>query len=1362
MSDENIDPEEGGPVSWEGETVPDRRPPFVVGIGASAGGLEALEKLFEAMPADTGMVFVVIQHLSPDFKSLTDTLLARRTAIPIRQAENGVPVEPDVCYLLPPRKDMILSDGRLLLTDKEPAPTVALPIDRFLRSVAQDAGDRAVAVILSGTGSDGSRGVRDVRAAGGLVIAQAPDTAKFDGMPKSAVATGAVDYALPPEEIPAALLRHAEHPGHRELPDGPTDGPLPAGMDAIFGLLRDACGIDFTAYKPETIGRRIERRMGLLNVPTVEEYADRLVSDPAEVNLLYKDLLIGVTRFFRDPEAFERLGREVLPRLLSALGRDDDFRVWVAACATGEEAYTLGMVIQECLDALPRSVGVKIFATDAHRASLDVAGAGVYPADSLAAMTPARRERFFVPKGDAFQVAPDLRKQVVFAQHNVLKDAPFTRLDLIVCRNLLIYFLPPAQKKVLSLFHFGLKTGGALFLGPSEGPGDLADEFDTVNARWKVYRKRRDVRLAADIRLPVPLAAQPVPSPGERPAVAAAAPPDGPLTAVLDMLLDECLTPAILVNDRRQVVRTFAGASRFLDFRDGWFSADVLDAVRPELRPVLAGALPRALGESVPVAFKGLPVRLPDGDRVVDVRVKPVRAKRSPDTYALVTLADAGGPAAPAAARELDLGEASREHLLSLEAELRSAKESLQATIEELETSNEELQATNEELTASNEELQSTNEELHSVNEELYTVNGEFQMKIEELTELSADMENLLASTEVHTMFLDRDLCVRKFTPRVADTFHLLAGDVGRRIDHFAHSIDHPGLLDDLRAVLADATPVERQVRDRRGQWFLLRVLPYRTAGAVAGVVLTLIDIGRVKQAEADARRKDEQLAGILRNSPNWVFIKDVGGKYLMADEAFKRLVGCDPVGKAAHDLFPGAVADTLVAQDAEVLRTGAADEREVTIPHPDGPHTYLSIMFPMRDEAGAVTGLGGIRTDVTALKRAERDAREAVAQRDRFLAVLSHELRNPLAAVVNATDVLARLGPRAADAGHWFQVIERRSRHMARLLDDLLDVARIAQNKIEVRKAAFDLGATIGDVLEEVRRAFGERRVRLTVARPGGPLPVLGDPARLQQVQVNLLLNAAKYTPDGGEVWYALGAEGGEAVVRVRDTGVGMPPDLLARAFDLFVQADDTLDRADGGMGVGLTLVRAIVGLHGGRVTAHSNGPGTGSEFVVRLPLAARPSVPAAAAADPVVPPRRVLVVEDDPDIRESVRSLLALDGHAVETAGDGPGALAALGRGPLPDVALVDIGIPGMSGYELARRIRAATDGRLRLVALTGYGRPGDRQAAFDAGFDAHLTKPFHPRDLATVLGPVAAAVAPAGEGLRQAVVDHVDPPE
>jgi two-component system CheB/CheR fusion protein len=738
----------------------------------------------------------------------------------------------------------------------------------------------------------------------------------------------------------------------------------------------------------------------------------------------------------------------------------------------------------------------------------------------------------------------------------------------------------------------------------------------------------------------------------------------------------------------------------------------------------------------------------------VDVTVEPVRGPR-PHAYALVRFDEAGHPGpAGEPADEIDPGEASAEQVVALESELRSTKENLQAMIEELETSNEEMQAANEELVASNEELQSTNEELHSVNEELYTVNAEYQRKIVELTELSADMENLLTSTDVHTIFLDRELCIRKYTPRMAETFHLMPQDVGRRIDSFTHTIEHPAMLDDLRAVLVTAEPRERQVRDRQGRWFLLRILPYRTATEVAGVVLTLIDIDRLRRAEAEAERKELQLASILRNSPNWVFMKDLQGRYLLVDEAFKRLVGCDPVGKTPHEIFPAEVADALSAQDARVLTEGREVETELTLPHPDGPHTYLSVMFPVRDETGRITSLGGIRTDITQLKQAEARAREAVAQRDRFLAVLSHELRNPLAAIVNAAAAIERLGPHASESTDWVRVIGRRSRHMTRLLEDLLDVARVTQNKVEVRREVFDLGRTVADVLEEVRPWMEERRLRLEVVRPGEPLAVDGDPARLQQCQVNLLMNAAKYTPDGGCVWYEMAAEEGQAVVRIRDTGIGMSADMLSRVFDLFVQADETLDRTGGGIGVGLTLVKAIVERHGGTVEARSNGPGLGSEFVVRLPLtgaAGGLSIPPRDPPLPVPRPLRLLLVEDDADIRRSLAGLLELDGYEVRPAADGPAALAEAERFN-PDVALLDIGIPGMDGYELARRLRDRFPAAgPRLVALTGYGRPADRLKAAESGFDAHLTKPFDPRELARVLAqfPARSLTAPAPPG-------------
>jgi len=821
-------------------------------------------------------------------------------------------------------------------------------------------------------------------------------------------------------------------------------------------------------------------------------------------------------------------------------------------------------------------------------------------------MSQSRRARFFVRKGDCFQVAPELRKMVVFARHNVLKDAPFTKLDLVTCRNLLIYFQTQAQKKVLSLFHFGLKTSGVLFLGPSEGPGDLGDEFETIDARWKIYRKRRDIRLAPDIRLANPIGPERLRD-LRRSAVVGANNTDPTLLSVLDTLLDDALPPSLLVNEQREVVRTIAGASRYLNLRDGWMSTDVLEIIDPELRTALAGALPRAFKEMLPVVYKGLRVKLPDGERFVNLTVTPVRGRRAATPFALIRLDEVGKPMLSVqTAQEILRDEASKEQVLSLEGELRSTKDNLQAMIEELETSNEELQATNEELVASNEELQSTNEELHSVNEELYTVNAEFQKKIAELTELSADMDNLLSCTEVHTIFLDSDLRIRKFTPKIAETFNLLPQDVGRRIDSFTHTIKYHRLVEDLRTVASNGAFLERQVRDRRGQWYLMRVLPYRSGTTTEGVVLTLIDIDGIKEAETQAR--------------------------------------------------------------------------------------------------------------------------EAVSMRDRFLAMLSHELRNPLAAILNAADVADRQAF-GSDGNNWCAVVRRRARHMARLLDDLLDVSRITQNKIEIRTQVVDLTTLVADAVEEVRQWFKEHRLKLTLENSSTPLFVEGDLSRLQQIQVNLLMNAAKYTPEGGKVWYSTKREGNEAVLRVRDTGVGMSSEMLDRAFELFVQADETLNRAGGGIGVGLTLVKGLVQLHGGRVEAHSDGPGKGSEFVVWLPLTEQvPLQPATLAkqTDPTPLRRRVLIVEDDDDIRSSLQELLELVGHTVRVAPESTTALATLAEWN-PEIAFVDIGIPGQNGYDLARAIRKnPSNDHLTLVAMTGYGRPSDRQAAMDAGFHGHLTKP------------------------------------
>ncbi|MCS6851501.1 MAG: PAS domain-containing protein [Gemmataceae bacterium] len=1328
-----------------------KRPLYVVGIGASAGGLEALERFFEAMPLETGLAFVVVQHLSPDFKSLMDELLARKTAIPIHRAADGMIVEPNAIYLIPPKKDMIIANGRLLLTDKDPKQLVTLPIDRFFRSLAQDLGDRAIAVVLSGTGSDGSRGIRDVHEAGGLVIVQSPETAKFDGMPNSARQTGAVDLVLPPEEMPAALVQYVKQPFS---PTPGLDMPTPTlperGYDAIFRLLRDTYGIDFSHYKSSTVGRRIERRLLLNRVNGLDDYVAKLRSDPAELDALYRDLLIGVTRFFRDAQAFERLAQDVLPGLLLELPGDEELRVWVAGCATGEEAYSLAILIRECAERLNVPVRAKIFATDVHRASLDVASLGLYSDAQLSDVSPERLRRYFVRKGDGWQVSHDLRQMVVFAPHNAMKDAPFTKLDLISCRNLLIYFQPTAQKKVLSLFHFGLKTGGVLFLGPSESPGELADEFTTIDPHWKIYRKRRDIRLPAEMRLPLSAATVGAGlGAGARSRPAPVNYADQNLLNAYDVLLDDFLPPSVLINENRQVIQTFNHGNRYLHLREGRFSADILDMVDAELRILLGGALPRAWHERTPVSYKGLRLNTPEGERIVDLTIRPVAGRRSGQAFALVIFSDDHRPTRPPAeATQLQISEASRERLEAIESELRFTKENLQATIEELETSNEELQATNEELVASNEELQSTNEELHSVNEELYTVNAEYQKKITELLELTSDMDNLLQSTQVHTLFLDRNLCIRKFTPCIAETFNLLPQDIGRRIDHFTYSIDQPALVDDMRRVMETGQPLEQQVRDRRGRWFLLRILPYRCKDGIGGIVLTLIDLSNVKRAEAEARAKDRQLSAILDNSPQPIVIKDLQGRYLITDRTFQELVGRDPTGLTAYDLFPPAAAAALSQLDRQVIEEGKTVESEVVVDWPDGAHTYLVSKFPLRDENGQIVAVGGIKMDVTRLKRAEQQAREALEQRDRFLAILSHELRNPLGAISNAAELLSR--PEAGPAAHAeaVSVLQRQTMQMSRLLDDLLDIARITQNKIQLRRAVVPVASLVEEAVRVVHPMFQAAQVALEVRPAPEPLWVNGDAVRLQQLLVNLLMNAVKYTPPGGRVTLEQDRAGNEAVIHVRDTGVGLRPDMLERVFDLFVQADETLDRSGSGLGVGLTLVRSVAELHGGRVRAFSEGPGKGSVFTVWLPLTPGPSPAAQPPPRPPAPKARILIVEDNDDSRRMLETMLRLDGHEVTSVADGHAGLEALLKSP-PDVALIDVGLPGLNGFELARearRLLRLQGQRVYLVALTGYGRVEDRQEALEAGFDQHLVKPLRRGDLDELfqrLSSVGAAV-------------------
>jgi two-component system CheB/CheR fusion protein len=1320
-------------------------PTFVVGIGASAGGLEALEHFFDNMPTDSGMAFVVVQHLSPDFKSLMDEILARRTKLPIQLVEDGIEVHANHVYLIPPKKEMIIAEGRLLLGEKVRDQELSLPIDLFFRSLAQDCGRRAVAIVLSGGGSDGSRGIRAVHEAGGLVLVQDVESAQFDGMPKTARDAGVADKLLPPHEMPRVLMEHAR--GFVGQTPGKDTESSEQGMGAVYRMLEQEFGIDFTHYKPSTVTRRIERRLQLARAEDIGEYVQRLKADRAELDVLYRDLLIGVTTFFRNQEAFQILEERVLPELLGRLPANAPLRAWVIGCATGEEVYSLAILLHELMHRLGERP-VKIFATDVHRGSIEVATRALYAEEALVNMKPERLERYFMPRGRAYQVVPDIRQMVVFANHNVIRDAPFTHVDLISCRNMLIYLQPNVQRKVLNLFTFALNRGGVMFLGPSESPGAVIDNFQALDKHWRIYRKHTErhphFEPGTQARPKLPTATT---------QFNAAFQPSGQrassvqLLTVYDSLLAQFMPPSLLVSDTGELIQAFGGASRFLRMRDGRQGLDVLELVTPQLKVGLMGGFSRAAKLDAPMVLRDVRASDDPNEPPYKVTLRRLQTRNGAPAHVLISFEplEHKGPEV-GSGTELDMSEMSREHMRALEAELSYTKENLQAATEELESSNEELQAANEELLASNEELQSTNEELQSVNEELYSVNAEYQRKISDLTELGNDMENLFASTDIATMFLDRQMRIRKFTAQVAESFNLMPQDVGRRLDTFSNTIDHPRLMEDLSRVLETGVPVECEAKDGQGRPCFLRILPYRAKGRIDGVVLTLIDVSAFKRAEDALFHERHLLNSLLCSVPDAIYFKDARGAFIRVNEAMAARLGVssprDAVGKTSYEILGTETALRKQQQDEQVVRSGMAQHYQLE-PRvlPNGEQGWdLATRLPLHDPRGELVGMIGVNRDVSEQKRSDELVQQAVRRRDEFLAMLSHELRNPLGAIVAATALLKDEPKGNAKHQKRLEILERQSQQMARLLDDLLEVSRVTQDKIELRREVIDLREVIRDAADVVRGLMQTRELSFTMELGDVPLYVDGDAARLQQIHVNLLRNAAKYTPRGRSVSLEAHTDGNQICVLVRDDGAGIPAHLLEGIFELFVQASRTLDRSEGGLGVGLTLVRALVRKHGGTVSARSEGEGKGSEFEVRLPSAAAPATrptPPVIKATRMPGELRVLVVEDNADSRVMLCELLSMAGFACETADSSTKALNML-ETLQPDVGVIDIGLPDINGLELARRIRKnpATAG-LYLIAVTGYGQREDRLETHKAGFDLHLVKPIDPSKLIELLG-------------------------
>jgi two-component system, chemotaxis family, CheB/CheR fusion protein len=1106
----------------------------------------------------------------------------------------------------------------------------------LFKSLASEYAHRAVGVVLSGSDADGAQGVEEIKAAGGITMAQEPDSAKFAGMPKSAIATGCVDFVLPPIELAAQLSRIARHP---YLSSGVGTAQEQDRLRGIFRLLLSQNGTDFSRYKRSTVQRRLARRIALRQVEGLDQYIDLLRRDPNEVQALAQDFLVRVTGFFRDPEGYEGLANIVLPALFENRAADP-VRIWVPGCASGEEVYSIAIVLLEYLGERASAHRIQIFATDLSDIAIEKARNGVY-SDAIADELSAERlNRFFTKINEHYQISKIIRDLCIFARQDVTKDPPFSRLDLVSCRNVLIYLDQGMQRQILSLFHYSLKPNGFLILGASETVGRSSELFRQVEGHPQIYR-RQPVQTKA---VPAPSLEEPEkPRPVQSSSALIAEPAENERAQreIERLLLGRYAPAAILVDAELNAVYFQGDTSRYLQHGHGAASFNLQKIVRPGLLVELAPAIREAHETGKSAVREGIRVESDSREQEVSFEVVPVSLPGSEAHYSLILF---GKPSlAPIAAKPrgslVKLWESlfwsgsaavieKDSQIAALRRELEATRDYLQATVEEHEAAKEEMRAAHEEALSVNEEFLSTNEELETAKEELQSANEELGVTNQELstrnTQLSVINEELRGS--------------RAFLDAIVET------------------IREPLLVLDRDLVVTKANAAFFEI---------FKVQPEHT------LRLHLYDLG---EGQWDIPELRKLLGEVI---PEKSVVKDY---------------------EVSHT-FPEIGQRTMLLNARRLISTDGDDEM-----------ILLAI------------------EDITYRHIAEQKLQEADHRKNNFLATLAHELRNPLAPIRLRVELLRRQ-TNGTDLKQ-LDMIERQIAKLTGIVDDLLDIARIERDQFKLRKEPLDLVSLVQDTIDASSYLFDERHHRLSLFLSKEPIPVIGDPIRLEQVVSNLLSNAAKYTDPEGEIEVSVARIGSSATIKVRDNGVGISPDMMPQLFEMFFQARTSLDRAEGGLGIGLSITKRLVELHGGRVEAFSDGPGKGSEFLVHLPISQVQDHPAPLKQSPSPASssrtRRILIVDDNVDTAEAVAELARALGHTVVVAHDGATALE-IARTFRSEIALLDIGLPRMNGYELARRLRQL-DGMeaTLLVAMSGYGREEDRQESQRAGFNYHLIKP------------------------------------
>ena len=1339
----------------------------VVGIGASAGGLPALLRLFSALPAEHGMAFVVILHLSPEHESAAGAILQRVTPMPVHQVSERLPIEPGHVYVIAPNLQLSMDDGHLAVTALERSPGRHTAIDLFFRTLAEAHERCAIAIVLSGTGSDGAVGLGRVKELGGVTLAQEPADCDHDGMPVAAIATGVVDFVLPAPEMAVKLVDLWQTSRDMRLPSAAIEAEPPSAdgdennggantrdEEALQRIITTLCadtGHDFRHYKRATVLRRIERRLLVKGVMSLPDYAELLEREPMEFQLLLKDLLISVTAFFRDREAFDAVEHTVVPELFRNKQPGQQVRIWVAACATGQEAYSIAMMLAEHGATLPKPAEVQLFASDIDEHAISLARTGSYPTAIAMDVPSGKLRQFFTKEDGCYRIRKSVRDRILFASHNLLRDPPFSRLDMISCRNVLIYLNREAQLRVLEKFHAALNPDGFLFLGSSESADAASEFFVPFDKKNRIYRARtlsRTVRYLPALSSPQP---QRLPEPAH-----AGSPlrPQFSYGEVHQRALSQFAPPSLIVDRDSDIVHMSGTAGRFLRHVGGEPSRNVMSLVLPELRLELRMALYQALQTGNSVEAHRVMTQRDGSTFFVNMIVRPFTDEIAATGFVLILFEEIERTMNPQPGE--NTVEPKDLMLNQLEAELQRNKQKLQETIEHAEVSNEEhrasneeLQAINEELRSATEELETSKEELQSVNEELVTVNYELKVKVEETGKANDDLNNLIASTDIATIFVDRGVCIKRFTPRAADIFSIIATDIGRSLLDITHRLEYGQLADDVSSTFDTLHPVERELRSNDGRYYLMRLLPYRTTeDKIEGAVMTFIDISRRREAEAKARIGEEWMRLVADSTDDYAIITtDQQGLVTAWNKGAERNFGYteqDMLGASVDRLY---LPDDRLAGVPDGERRGvrahgrAEDERwylrkdgsrfycigVTTVLHNGDFEGYAKIM---RDQTSRVHQDEQREVALSREQTSRSQAESVNAMKDEFLAVMSHELRHPLNIMYINAELLGRLPEvrQSAPALRSATIIRESVTAQAKIIEDLMDISRVATGKLALAIQDVDLATIAGKLVDVMRSDPVVANLQLEFIPYHQPVVVAVDPVRIEQVILNLLSNAVKFTPAGGVVRVVLGVENGQARLEVSDTGAGISQEALPRVFEMFSQGTANAVRNKPGLGIGLALVRQLTELHGGTVDVSSPGIGQGSTFTLCLPLAQdqHPDGDDGGLAVPNLAGYRLLLVDDSEDAASVLKMLLEFEGAEVEVAATGRQGLELLALTTF-DAVISDITMPDMDGYAFIEAIRSSPQLRhLPVIAASGLGREQNGKRAGDAGFSAWLTKP------------------------------------